>query len=66
MGKRAFWCHLVRVGGVAAAKMGAAMAMEAMREEEGWAGMGGDALRFDGIRLDAKMLEVATRLQIWR
>ena len=45
--------------------MGAAMAMEAMREEEGWAGMRGDALRFDGIRLDAKMLEVAARLQIY-
>ena len=43
---------------------GAAMAVEAMAEEEGWAGMGGDALRFDGIRLDAKVLEVAARLQI--
>ena len=44
--------------------MGAAMAVVTMREDEGWAGMGGDALRFDGIRLDAKVLEVAGRLQI--
>ena len=56
----------MRVGGVVAAMRGAAMAVEAMREEEGLAGMEGDALRFDGIRLDARVLKVAGRLQIWR
>ena len=56
----------MRVGGVAAAMMGAAMAVGAMGEEEGWAGMGGDAVNSKAFCLDAKVLKVAARLQIYR